>query len=593
MNGCGRSVGRRELLAGLATASVAGSAGCITDLWASSARDTPQQISLNVKTLPADADRQSVEIARQFAERLQNVGVDSTIELKSEVELLRDVLVNREFDIFVTRHPGIEHPDQLYTLLHSIFVEEQGWQNPFGLANVTLDEELEQQRRTGGNTRSLAIQNILRDIVSIQPFSVLVYPEYLTAVGLDLDSTWNVTTLQTPLDYLRLHPDSESADDRDTLSVGLLNGEVTANRNPIAVEYHERSAILGLIYDQIGRTIDGDVRPWLAQSWRWVEDNDSPTAVVRLRDDLTWHDGEPLTAEDVAFTFEFLSDTSMGGANGTVPAPKYRSQSSLVAETEALSDRRCRIEFEPSSKAVAVTAFTAPVFPRHIWSEQTNLIQEYLTQAMVSENRQPVGSGPFAFDSATQGERLTLQAFDDHFLRSEGDPDLGSPVDHFRDRPAFDTLECTVTPSGAAAIELIENGEMDVVGSTLGPGDAPRANRSDSVRLLVGDPNEFFMIGFNARQVPLTNPHFRRALARLFDRQQIADEIFDGYALPANTPLRGTEYVPQDLEWDGESAVGAFPGEDGEIDEEAAKEMFLEAGYRYSDDGELLSQGQS
>ncbi|WP_135534332.1 ABC transporter substrate-binding protein [Halostella pelagica] len=593
MNGCGSSIGRRELLAGLGTAAAAGSAGCITDLWASSARDAPQQISLNVKTLPTDADTPSIIIARQFAERLQEVGINATIEPKSEVELLRDVLLNREFDIFVTRHPGIENPDELYSTLHSLFVEEQGWQNPFGLTNVTLDKQLQRQRTSSGRTRDASIKNALRTTVSVQPFSVLTCPEHLTAVDIELATTWNVTSLKTMLDYLRIRPKETASNDLDTLRVALLNSEVTKNRNPIAVEYHDRNNVLGLIYDQIGRRIDGDVEPWLAHSWMWLDNRDTPTAIVRLREDLTWHDGEALTADDVAFTFEFLSDTSMGGSNGTVPAPKFRSQSSLVANAEALSDTRCRIEFEPSSREVAATAFTVPVLPRHVWSEETELIQEYLTQAMVDENRQPVGSGMFAFDSATAGEQLTLQSFDDHFLSQEREQDLEPPVEQFAGGPAYDTLEYIVTPSGAAAIELIENDEMDIVGSTLDPEDAPRANKSDSVRLLTDSSSEFYIAGFNARRSPLTNPHFRRCLARLFDREQIAEDVFDGYATPANTPLHGTEYVPSDLEWNGESAVGAFPSENGDMDVEAAKQLFLDKGYRYSDDGELLSQGQS
>ncbi|NHN48590.1 ABC transporter substrate-binding protein [Halostella sp. JP-L12] len=548
-----------------------------------------------MKTLPADADSASVQLARQYAERLQDVGINANIELKAESELLQDVLINHEFDIFVTRHPGVDAPEELYPLLHSVFVEEQGWQNPFGITNVTLDDRLQQQRTSEGKTREMAIASVLRGAVSVQPFSVVAYPEYLTAVDLEFDSEWNTTPLQTTLDYLRLRPEDPMAEDREELGVAIMDGNITSNRNPIAVEYHDRGELVGLLYDQLAERIDGEVVPWLAEDWRWLDEeseaDDTPTAVVTLREDLQWHDGESITAEDVAFTFEFLSDTSMGNANGTVPAPKFRSQSSLVAETSALSERECRLDFEQCSREAATHAFTVPLLPKHIWSEQTELMQEYLTRAMVWENRQPVGSGPFAFESATQGESVTFQRFDDHFLRSEANFD--DPVAEFAGAPRYESLTLTVTPSGAAAIELVEEGDMQIVGSTLESGDAPRANRSDSVRLLVGDPREFYIVGFNTRRSPLTNPRFRQALGRLFDRDDIAQEMFDGYAFPGDTPLRGSGYVPDDLEWDGTSAVGAFPGEDGELEVEAAKQMFKDAGYRYSSEGELLIRGQS
>ncbi|WP_135822749.1 ABC transporter substrate-binding protein [Halostella litorea] len=592
MKKCGASLGRRQLLAGLGTAAATGAAGCVTELWASSTRNAPEQVSVTVKSLPADQDAAGIEIARQYAERLQSIGIDASIEPKAESELLTDVLLDRNFDIFVTRHPGVRHPDELYSLLHSVFVQEQGWQNPFGITNVTLDEDLSRQRSADGRTREMAIADALRTAVSVQPFSVIGYPEFLGAADGDLVRKWRVPTLQRSLDYLRLGPDVEGAS-RDRIRVATRNGAVTANRNPLAVEQHHNDRVLGLIYDRLARLIDGEPAPWLAESWRWVgsEGDETPTAVVTLREDLSWHDDEPLTATDVAFTYRFLSDTSMGNANDTVPAPRYRDASTLISRVSAVSDRECRVEFNECSREVAATAFAVPLFPQHIWSEQTNLIQEYLTRALVWENREAVGSGPLAFDNASQGQGLTLTRNDDHFLLDGRD--LESPVAEFQGSPAYETLEFTVVPSGAAAIELIEDGEQDVVGSSLDANDAPRANRSDSVRLLIGDPQEFYIIGFNTRSAPLSNPRFRRVLGRLVDREAVAEDIFDGYASPANAPLVGTDYVPDDLQWSGTSAVGEFPGEGGEVDVDEAKQLFRDAGYRFSGQGELLIQNQN
>ncbi|WP_121821298.1 ABC transporter substrate-binding protein [Halostella salina] len=587
----GASLGRRQLLGGLGAAAAAGTAGCVTELWASSTRDAPDQISLTVKSLPADQDAAGIEIARQYAERLQSLGIDASIEPKAESELMTDVLLDQEFDIFVARHPGIEHPDELYSLLHSLFVQEQGWQNPFGITNVTLDDDLTRQRTSDGRTREMAIASALRTAVNIQPFSVIAYPEFLGAADAELQRNWTVPTLQRAVDYLRLSP-TDTGDPRDSIRVATRNGAVTGNRNPLAVEQHDRDRILGLIYDRLCRRINGETVPWLARSWRWVGDEDdteSTTAVLNLRDGLQWHDGESITADDVAFTYRFLSDTSMGNANGTVPAPRYRAASSLVSSVTAVSNRQCRIEFDPCSRDVATSAFAVPLFPQHVWSEQTNVIQEYLTRALVWQNRQPVGSGPLAFESATQGQGLTLTRFDDHFLLDGRD--LDAPVDEFAGRPAYESLQFSVVPSGPAGIELVENGELDIIGSSLDTGDVPRANRSDSVQLMVGDPREFYILGFNTRSAPLSNPRFRQVLGRLLDRRTITDEIFDSYATPGNAPLVDDQYIPDDLQWSGTSALGEFPGEDGTVDVEAAKQLFRDAGYRYSSQGELLIQG--
>ena len=92
------------------------------------------------------------------------------------------------------------------------------------------------------------------------------------------------------------------------------------------------------------------------------------------------------------------------------------------------------------------------------------------------------------------------------------------------------------------------------------------------------------------RQSPLSNPRFRRALARLLDREHLVAEVFDGYADPALTPLAQYPSRAPDLAWDGESPKLSVPGEDGVLDVDEAKTAFRNAGYRYNDAGKLLVQ---
>ncbi len=90
--------------------------------------------------------------------------MDAQVTLMDQQELLRDVLINNEFDTYVARHPTYDDPDFLLSLLHLRFVEESGWQNPFGFADLEVDDLLDAQRRTRGTERRDRLAELQRTV---------------------------------------------------------------------------------------------------------------------------------------------------------------------------------------------------------------------------------------------------------------------------------------------------------------------------------------------------------------------------------------------------------------------------------------------
>lgn len=582
MRGDGGRTTRRSLLAASGTALAAASAGCLNGLVSENARDRPSQVSLSVTTPPADDDPNAVRIARQLVGNLSAAGIDARLEPESETRLSVDVLLNHDFDLVVSDHPRIRDPDRLRTLLHSTNAEGKGWQNPFGYSNLDVDASLEAQCRLSGSDRERAVRELVRRVVRDQPFSVVAVPRYYSAATSSVTFETGATTLQRPLDYLSVQPPR----DRTDLEVLLLDGRVLVNRNPLAVEYRDRGAIVGSIYDPIGRRFGGRIVPWIAREWEWLDDGGPPRLRVSLRPDQTFHDGEPLTASDLAFSYRFLADTSLGAAEEAVPAPRFRGRVGLVAGTEVLDRDTLVVEFEPCSREVLTRALTVPVLPAHVWTEKSRLRRRFLTQALVWENRQPVGSGPLAFEAAEYEESLTLARNPDHFLFRE---DLSGPAATFADRPAFERVRFRLAPAGKAAVELLRNGEADALGSPLDDGSARESARSATdVQFRRDDDWSWYMVGYNARRQHLANPRFRRVLSRLVDRTHVAEAMLEGAGVPGDVPPMPDRYVPDGLAWSGTSALGAFPGEEGTVDPEAARELFRDAGYRY-DDGILVA----
>ena len=635
----GVTASRRAALA--AIGSVATS-GCVRRVGAILDRRTPNQVSLTIKAPPADDDVRATRIARFLATRLTEVGIDAQVVPLTHEELRRDVLLNHNFDLFVGQLPEIRDPDRLRSLLHSQFDAESGWQNPFGYANLSVDDLLVKQRKQSGSARRETVTEIQSAVARDQPFTVVALPYEVRAMREDVIGGWGEDGLHTVLGYLSIGrdtaetevagdsgtatessltavgptevaptaatpttttssasaemstPTASSIDSADeiALRVTVTDARMTENLNPLAVEFRGGGFATDLLYDRLARAVGGELRPWLAAEWDWQSAGTSPVADVTLREGLRWHDGEPLTAEDVAFTYRFLQDTSLGSLATPAPAPRFRGRSSLIDSVEAVDDRRFKIRFSEVATSVAVRAFNVPVLPEHVWGDLTGQAtvagidtKSPVTEALVWNNGSPVGSGPFAYRAKSYRESLTFEPFDQHFLARGGD-DL---PERYAGLPSFDSLRFVVVPSSRAAVELLGSGEAHATASPVHPSLVPAIGRDESLSLSAKSSQSLYHVGYNLRRSPLRNPNFRRAVARLLDKAYIAENVFKGYARPVTSPLVGTPWLAPELRWDGKDPELPFPGTDGTLDVSRARESFAEAGYRFTDDGRLVS----
>lgn len=624
---------RRSFLGAAAGGAVGATAGCFSRLRSRIAYTAASQIELSVKTVPADRDPSAVLIGRELQENLEAVGVDVSHELIDEVQLLRDSFLNQDFDVFITELPGHGDPDELRALLHSRFGPELGLQNPFGYASHRTDELLEAQRSPPGDgepettdgeedttdgegiasdgegdstdgeqdetdgadettageqdgtsdgsdggladaSRAELVERLQRQLLVQQPFLTVVSRPHVTAVAPNLAVGGDVS-FASSLSYLTVDRPEESF---DTLNVGLQRPNATENRNVLAVEYRLHDRLTDLLYDPLARRVDDEYVPWLARSYSVDED----AITIELRPNQRWHDGTELTAEDVAFTYRFCEDTSLGGADTPVPAPRFRQQTSLVRDATALNQRTVEIQLEPTRASLAPSALTVPILPRHRWESRSSFEHEYFTKAITATVESPIGSGPLRFGSAESGQSVTLQRYQDHFLRTTSSlPDALEPFDG---GPAYETLAAEGAPNIGVVLDDIADGTVDVLDGTIPVADVPAARDRSDVRVLESPTPSYYVLAMNARRYPLSNYAFRRALGRLVDRGHVVEDLFDGVASATESPLHSTGWVPADLRWDGESVNGPFPGEDGTLDREAARQLFRDAGFRYHDE---------
>jgi peptide/nickel transport system substrate-binding protein len=577
---------RRSLLAGLA-AALAGTGGCLSRARAVFGREEAETVALSVKTLPVDEDPFAIGIARRLVAWLDAAGIDASVQPMAAEELFQQTFLNHDFELFVAQFPlGMSDPDALYALLHSTYSVEAGRQNPFGYTNLLMDDLLDRQRAATGTRRADAVTAIQRQFVGGPPFTVVGFPRRIRAARTDRFTGWNAVFDPSPTALLSLHRVDESA---TTLRATTPDNRPMANLNPLMATYRGVGDVTDLIFDPLARQYRGHLHPWAAADWAWTGE-EPPELDVTIREGLTWHDGEPLTAEDVALTYDLLRDTSLGSVSQPVPATRFRGRSSLVEGVEAVDDLTVRIRFGDCSRAVARRALTVPLLPAHVWTERTARasvsgvdVAATATEALVDDAIPPVGSGPLEFESVSQRQRLTLSRFGDHFLHDGTETDLPDPL---AEGAPFERFELSFVASDSSAVNLLAEGEADVTAEGVGPDLTGRIEATSDVSAHVTRSDAPYVVGCNTRRSPLANPRFRRLLARLLDRETLAESVFEGYVEPAVSPLAGTDWLPRDLAWSPSET--AFLGTDGRVDPGAARAAFRSAGYRYNEQGRLV-----
>jgi peptide/nickel transport system substrate-binding protein len=269
-----------------------------------------------------------------------------------------------------------------------------------------------------------------------------------------------------------------------------------------------------------------NVRPYLAESWELEGD----TAVVfRLRDDVRWHDGRPVTAEDVKFTFDRAKDPTTASLIGSAYLGEVESATVLDART-------IRFDFVRPHAQALEDFWWAPV-PKHLLEDVPP--GELRTAAF---NRAPVGSGPYRFVEWRPNDRLVLE-------RNSAFPEaLGGP-------PHLERVIFRIIPEPATMLtELITGGvHVDI---PVEPDQASQIERSPELELFSFPSRTFYYIGWNNRRAPFTDARVRRAMTLAIDRKEVIDALLAGFGTPATGPIppwsplypEGVEPLPYDPE---------------------------------------------
>lgn len=282
--------------------------------------------------------------------------------------------------------------------------------------------------------------------------------------------------------------------------------------NPIIAKSDADRDMVALLYSGLLRaTPEGEFIPDLAASYSVSPDGLTYTFI--LRDNIVWHDGEPITSQDVVFTIEKIRDPGLA-----IKSPRRASWEGVLITAP---DAKTVIFHIRQPYAPFLENATMGIIPKHIWQNVSN--EEF---DVTYHNIEPIGSGPYRMDRIVEDKAKGLPQYYDlvaftHYA-------LGEPyITHMRIAffgnnkelsRAYDdgAIEQMHTIEPLLAEELKKNGAK-IVESPL-----PR----------------IFALYFNQSQQPLfADKAVRRALAQSVDKDEIVREVLHGYGKPIDGPL--------------------------------------------------------
>ncbi|WP_320069100.1 ABC transporter substrate-binding protein [Micromonospora sp. RTGN7] len=340
------------------------------------------------------------------------------------------------------------------------------------------------------------------------------------------------------------------------LNIGMPNGPQTENHNPFLTT--SSAASLGYrwqIYEPLmmwNPVKPADpFRPWLASKAEWTPDYRSVT--VTVRENATWSDGKPVTAADVAFTYNLLKENE--GLN--IAATPY---SSVTTSGNQVTLGFSSPQFVNQQKIIA----QVPIVPQHIWST--------IKQPGTDINKNPVGSGAYTLKSFTpQTTTLALR-----------------PGGYWQDPPKIKELRYTSYTDNNAQTTALANGESEWSFVFI-PNVKTVFVGKDPANHKVWAPPVLGIHGLyvNTTRKPFDNPALRRAMNMVINREDIFQQASAGYFHPLVTSVTG---LPSPA---GDSYVDpAYKGQQHRVDVDGAKQVLTGAGFRYSGDKLLDPSGK-
>ena len=519
------------------------------DAWA--AGDRVRSIELTADTKAANPNAN--QAAYLLADMWKKLGLDVKVKEVPYKQKLDVVYFDRStcegaacFDLAmwsIVGRPERSDPDEvIYNLFHSS-TGAKGYNYP-GYANPDYDKAAAGQQVETDQTKRRELVFKAQEIQANDPSYVFfVNPIVNYAIRKDVFDEKTVVE-QSGLGILNFWTHTKLTPIGAKKDIILNTSDNLLNLVPMAIGGAAASWITDLVWDRMLRiSPKGLPEPWAAESYKWVDDK---TIDVTLRAGMKWHDGKPVTVDDVMFTFGEVK----------AMAPMYAPFLDVIAKVETTGERTVRMHLKnPSAPFLTSTLAKVNLTPAHIWRP---VVKDLQAKGQNLDSYQPdelIGSGPYKFVHWRRNAEVLLAANKDHW----------SP-------PKAEHWILRIVPNLEATLGMMKQGEINFLSEYRGDFETLQqvSKESGNIAIKSGVTIGVEYMGFNLKRKPMNDTAFRRALSLATDRNLLAASAWSDQAVPTNS------IVSTVLDYWHNPAVAK-----GMFDLEKAKQMLTAAGYSW------------
>jgi peptide/nickel transport system substrate-binding protein len=456
-------------------------------------------------------DPNEFQAAQITAQEWRKLGLEVEVRGLPRPQVSQIVWYERDrWDVAMWRmigRPERSDPDELvYNLFHSS-TREKGF-NFVGYSSPEYDKLAEAQRVEIDQAKRKEIIGKAQDMIDKdKPYLFLVYPKNISAFN---SKVWKKDTIvdQAGIGARNFWSFSGATPLTDKKDMVISGADALNAINPLYISGATDSWVTDLVWDRLMRVgPDGLPKPWAAESVKYL---DSTTIEVKMRAGMKWHDGKPVTAEDVIYSFQAPAGNK---------SPMYRPFVASIASVTKKDDATVIFKLKaPNASFFTSSLAKINLIPKHVWEPILAGLGDKNAESYQEQN--PVGSGPFKVRSFKLQEEIVLERNADHWAA-----------------PKYDRWILRIVPNVEATLGMLRRGEITFIGEYRGDPQllSNISKQQTEIEVAATVDMGFRFVAPNLRRPPFDDPKFRGALMAALNRNVFAQAAWNGFAVPANS----------------------------------------------------------
>ena len=466
-------------------------------------------------TKPQANDPSLFQAAQLAVQQWKKLGLNISTQVLSPTQQTATVWNERQkWDLTtweMVGRPERSDPDELVYSLFNSSLAATGY-DFVGYVNPAYDKLAQAQRQElDRGKRQALVKEAQMMIKEDAPYVYLAYPKRSCAfnkavwaedsikveAGIGIKNFWT---------FLGAVPVSDKKD------MVLNCHQEIAYINPVRMDAIG-SWVTDLVWDKLARVgLDGEPVPWAAESFKWTGDT---TMEVVVRDGMKFHDGTPVTMEDVVFSFEMPTHKDK--------TPQFYPFVSNIAKVEQTGPHTILFTLKaPQASFPTTTLSKINLVPKHVWQPLMEKMAGKPDKLEDWNEEQPVGSGPFKSVHWRRREEVMLERFADHWTP-----------------PKLERWIMRIVANQEATLGMLKSGELNFLAIFTGDprvlAEVPK--QAPTIVVVTEVDLGFQYLAFNNRRPPFNDPAFRRALSMAISRPLMVTAAYNGFAVAAGSAV--------------------------------------------------------